>query len=162
MADVDLLLEWENNPLHWEVSGTIAPYSRSSIEALVKQADLSIYQTGQLRFMIDEIESRSSIGTLDLFEFDAFHKRAGVGILIALPDKRGKGLAAESLSLLKKYAFEHLRLHQLYCNILHDNIRSIDLFKSAGFSVTGEKKEWIRVSGSYKNQLFMQLLKSEL
>lgn len=161
-SDVDLLMEWENSSEHWEVSGTISPYSRGSIEALVKQADLNIYQTGQLRLMIHDESDKKTIGTIDLFDFDAFHHRAGVGILIALTERRGRGLASESLALLKNYAFNHLGLHQLYCNVLADNSRSLELFKSAGFSITGERRDWVRVNGSYKNQYFMQLLKEEL
>ena len=162
VSDVDLLMDWENSSEHWEVSGTISPYSRTAIEALVKQADLNIYQTGQLRLMIHDESDKTTIGTIDLFDFDPFHCRAGVGILIALAERRGRGLASESLTLLKKYAFAHLGLHQLYCNVLSDNARSLELFKSAGFSITGERKEWVRVNGVYKNQYFLQLLKEEL
>lgn len=161
-SDVDLLMEWENSSQHWEVSGTISPYSRGSIEAFVKQSDLNIYQTGQLRLMICDESDGATIGTIDLFDFDAFHQRAGVGILIAQADRRGRGLAAESLGLLKDYAFNHLGLHQLYCNVLSDNTRSLELFKAAGFIVTGEKRDWIRVSGSYKNQYFMQIVNEKL
>ena len=160
--DVDLLMEWENDPDHWDVSGTIAPYSRSSIESLVKQSELNIYQTGQLRLMISDTSDAATVGTIDLFDFDAFHHRAGVGILIALTNRRGRGLATESLRLLIDYTFNHLGLHQLYCNVLTDNTRSVELFKSAGFIITGERKEWVRVNGSYKNQYFMQLLNKRL
>ena len=132
-SDVDLLMKWENSTEHWEVSGTIAPYNRGSIELLIRQSELNIYQTGQLRLMICDESDASTIGTIDLFDFDAFHHRAGVGILIAIAERRGRGLAAESLALLKEYAFNHLGLNQLYCNVLTDNVRSIELFKSAGF-----------------------------
>ncbi len=158
-ADVDLLMAWENNTSNWNLSGTIAPYSRASIESFVKQSDLTIYQTGQLRLMIDLKSEQATIGTLDLFDFDVFHRRAGVGILIANEANRGQGLASESLKLLIDYAFDHLGLHQLYCSVLEDNLRSTQLFKSSGFSITGKKSHWIREGEVFKDQYFMQLLK---
>ena len=156
--DVDRMMKWENDPANWEVSGTIAPYSRSSMESLVRQSDQGVFQSGQLRLMIDEIQTTETIGTLDLFDVDPLHRRAGVGILIAIPEKRRNGLAAESLSLLRDYAFDHLGLHQLYCNVLTDNPASLHLFEKAGFAKTGEFKDWIKRSSCYKNQYFLQLL----
>lgn len=157
-ADVDLLMEWENNSENWEVSGTIAPFSRNSIEGLIQQAHLSIFQTGQLRLMINRNTDQKCVGTIDLFDFDAFHQRAGVGVLIARAEDRGLGYAAESLDLVRSYAFEHLGLHQLYCHILTDNEKSISLFMSAGFEISGVQKAWIRVKKEFKDQYFMQLI----
>lgn len=159
-ADVDLLIQWENCTANWEVSGTIAPYSRSAMETFIKHSELTVFQTGQLRLMIESRSNTSTIGTIDLFDFDAFHRRAGVGILIALPEQRNQGIASESLQLLKEYAFGHLGLHQLYCNILSDNSVSIKLFKAAGFTISGNQHDWIRINNTYKDLYFMQLLKT--
>ena len=157
-GDIDLLMQWENDPDNWEISGTIAPYSRATLESFIKQSDLSVFQTGQMRLMIDLLSDKRTIGTIDLFEFDPFHRRAGVGILIG-GEHRGKGYGKESLSLLINYVFDHLGLHQLYCNVLSDNQMSLKLFESAGFDITGERKQWIRVNEDYKGQYFMQLFK---
>jgi hypothetical protein len=49
-----------------------------------------------------------TIGSIDLFDFDHFHGRAGVGILIADPADRKKGYASAALACLVNYAFETL------------------------------------------------------
>ena len=159
--DVNLLMKWENSTENWGVSGTLAPFNRAAIEAFVKQSDRNMYQTGQLRLMIQSCAGNNTIGTIDLFDFDPFHHRAGVGILIALPEMRGQGLASESLKLLKEYAFSHLDLNQLYCNVLCDNSSSVKLFEASGFVITGEQRQWIRINDHYQDQYFMQLLKNK-
>mgnify|MGYP000557256596 CR=1 FL=1 len=45
-------------------------------------------------------------------------------------ENRGKGTGTEALKLLVSYCFNHLRLHQLYCNINEENINSVHLFKN--------------------------------
>jgi len=158
--DVDLLMQWENNIVNWEVSGTITPFSRNLLQQYIDNAHLDIYQVGQLRLMIQEGEGQT-IGTIDIFDFDAFHHRAGVGILIGDQAKRGNGYASESLRLVKKYCFEHLGLKQIYCNILVDNTLSLNLFQKAGFEITGTRHQWVRSGGQYKDQHFLQLFREE-
>lgn len=157
--DLNLLVNWENDPANWEVSGTIAPYSRELMRKYVNNAHLDIYKTGQLRLMIVEKESSATIGTIDIFEFDAFHQRAGLGILIADAQNRGKGLAFEAVNLVRDYCFKHLGIHQLFCNIMADNDVSLHLFKKAGFTINGTQHQWVRSNGSFKDQHFLQLIK---
>lgn len=157
--DIDQLMQWENNIDNWEVSGTITPFSRNLLQQYINNAHLDIYQIGQLRLMIQEGEE--TIGTIDIFDFDAFNQRAGIGILIGDQSKRGNGFASESLRLVKKYCFDHLGLTQLYCNILVDNELSLNLFKKAGFEITGTRHKWIRSGGVYKDQHFLQLFRNE-
>ncbi|HNO71143.1 MAG TPA: GNAT family N-acetyltransferase, partial [Bacteroidia bacterium] len=73
------------------------------------------------------------IGCIDLFNFDAEIKKAGIGILIS-EEFRKNGFASEALKLLITHCFNKLYLRQLYCNIHADNIASLNLFKKNGFS----------------------------
>src|SRR5690606_19278927 len=157
--DIDLLMQWENNIVNWEVSGTITPFSRNLLQQYIDNAHFDIYQVGQLRPMIEEGEE--TLVTIDIFDFDAFNNRAGVGMLIGDPAKRGNGFASESLQLVKKYCFEHLGLKQMYCNILVDNTLSLKLFQKAGFQITGTRHQWVRSGGQYKDQHFLQLFRDE-
>jgi len=81
--------------------------------------------------------------------------------LIVEPGERNKGAGAEALSLLCDYAFSALDLHQLYANILEDNQASIHLFKKMGFEEIGIKKEWIRTSKGFKNEIMYQKINSD-
>ena len=159
-ADVDLLYSWENNMDLWLVSNTIAPFSKAQLARYVKNAALDIYQTKQLRLMIDALkEDRvdETVGIIDMFDFDPYHNRAGVGIMINRKWS-GRGLAASALRLFMDYAFNTLHLHQLYCNIAASNSPSIRLFETAGFKLVGVKKDWLKAETGYEDELLFQCL----
>jgi diamine N-acetyltransferase len=156
--DLELLYDWENNESFWIISNTITPFSRYTLKLYIENSHKNIYETGQIRLMIDLIADRITIGTVDIFDFDHFHRRAGVGILIADPVHRRKGYASMSLTCLTDYCFKTLQLHQLYCNILANNTESIELFKKQGFTETGIKKDWVKTSGGYLDEYIFQLI----
>ena len=112
--------------------------------------------------MIDIIHENEhqtkTIGTVDLFEFDPFHNRAGVGILIGEADERKKGYASLVLDKIILYAFDTLQLHQLFCNISEENTESLKLFEKKGFQVTGTKKEWLKTKDGYLNEYTLQMI----
>jgi diamine N-acetyltransferase len=159
--DLELLYEWENNISYWIISNTISPFSKYTLKRYLENSHKNIYETGQIRLMIEHIADKMTIGTIDLFDFDPFHKRAGLGILIANEDYRRKGYASMSLTCLIAYCFETLQLHQLYCNILQNNSESMDLFKKHGFVQTGLKKDWIKTSDGYLDEYSFQLINKE-
>ncbi len=156
--DLELLYEWENNGDYWTISNTITPFSKYTLKRYIKNSHKSIYETGQLRLMIVHAEDKVTIGTIDIFDFDPFHSRAGLGILIAREEYRRKGLASMALKCLVDYCFDTLHLHQLYCNILGNNSESMDLFKKAGFTETNVKKDWIKTASGYLDEHFFQLI----
>ena len=102
--------------------------------------------------------SCKTIGAIDLFNFDPFHLRAGIGILIGPKELRGKGFASQALKLVIDYAFAWLGLHQLYCNISPDNTISLKLFKTHGFEVIGEKKDWVFDGKKWHSEYLLQLI----
>ncbi len=156
--DIDLLYKWENDTSIWKVSNTQTPFSRFVLEQYVASSHLDIHTNKQLRLMITTKQGRD-IGCVDLFDFDPQHQRAGIGILIADPADRGQGFASEVLILLIHYCFFQLHLHQLYCNVLADNTGSILLFQKHKFTITGIKKDWIRVGDVFIDELTMQLIR---
>jgi diamine N-acetyltransferase len=163
-ADIDLIFRWENDTRIWHLGNTLAPFSRFAIEQFVLDTDRDIFSSKQLRFMIgwhSSVAETTTIGSIDLFDFDPFHKRAGIGILIDEPFRR-KGFALEALSLLTEYCFHTLNLHQIYCTIGDDNSESIKLFEKAGFVQCGIKKEWLYRNGSFSDELIFQLINNRL
>jgi len=158
-SDVDFLFELENDIKLWHVSQTRNPLSRFDMEQYIFSLEKDPFKAGNVRFIIESAVEKNILGTVDLFEIDALNKRAGVGIVI-LEKHRNKGYAFEALSLVKKYSFEVLDLHQLYCNIETDNELSLKLFTSAGYEISGVKKEWNRKNGRWIDEYFLQLINS--
>ncbi|UOY09356.1 GNAT family N-acetyltransferase [Muricauda sp. SCSIO 64092] len=155
--DLDFLYALENDTEIWEISNTLKPYSRAVLKNYLGNAHRDIYEVKQLRLCICNPKDES-VGFIDLFDFDPKHSRAGIGIILNTTN-RNKGLGAEALSLLLDYTFSVLDLHQVYANILEDNLTSIHLFEKLGFQRVGVKKDWIRWDGKFKNELLYQKLK---
>ena len=159
--DVDFIYQMENDPAVWHAGNTVVPYSRFQIEQYALTSQFNIYTDKQLRLMVDLIKSsqkKKTIGSIDLYDFDPIHKRAGVGILI-VQDEREKGFASESLGLLTRYCFDVLMLHQLYCSISPDNTKSLGLFQKHGFVRFGIKKDWRLKEGKWTDEIMFQLIK---
>ncbi len=155
IIDVDTLYRWENDPSVWSVGISLAPYSRKQLWEYVNNYDADIYSARQLRLMITLDESGETIGTLDLFDFDAANSRCAVGILIA-PPYRMHGYGLRTLELAAKYCREVYSLHQLYCTIGADNEASRNLFEKAGYRISGRLRSWLRSANTYRDAFIYQ------
>lgn len=156
--DVNFLYELENDNRLWHLSNTLTPFSRFDLEQYILLQDKDIFAAKQARFVIVlKSESHQPAGTVDLFDFEPQHQRAGVGIMV-LEKFRNEGVATTALEILTGYAFDHLGLHQLYCNIEEDNILSLKLFQKTGFQICGKKMEWNRRGNQWINEYLLQLI----
>ena len=157
--DIELLYQWENNIEIWEVSNTKVPFSKYILAQYLKESAKDIYTLKQLRLIIQN-EKQEPVGAVDLFDFEPYHLRAGVGILIHNKNDRKQGYASDSLMALSNYALNILGLKQLYANISADNPASIQLFEKAGFKKAGLKKDWLNTPAGWKDEiLFQKMLK---
>lgn len=181
-VDVDILYKWENDTSLWNAGVTYAPLSRKQLWDYINNYDGDIFSAKQLRFIIDlneknidsteniDIESHdnsvknqnkskplfpTSIGTIDLFDFDPINSRCGIGILIA-EDYRQNGFGIDALNLVIDYCRKRLALHQLYCTIAEDNIPSRKLFDKAGFQTSGRLKSWLHTPPTYTSAYLLQ------
>jgi len=159
-SDVDLLYDWENNTQLWPLTNTIAPLSRFVIEQYVLNSHLDIFNTRQLRMMIDDLASGKTIGTIDLFDFEPSHQRVGIGIFL-LESERSTGKASEALDLLINYCFKTLMVKQVFCNIIPENEISIAMFSKKGFELIGTKKSWLQFGNHWHDENMYQLLNPE-
>ena len=98
-TDIDQILKWENDPEIWTVSNTQAPYSRQMVWEYLENYTGDIYASRQLRLVMTlALQPDTSIGTVDFLNFNPFHNRAELGMLID-SDYRGElrvALANES------------------------------------------------------------------
>ncbi len=146
----------------WVYSETLKPFSKQQLKQYIKGINQDIYQAKELRLMIEtEKETPQTVGIIDLFDFDPYHNRAGVGIMVHKSFQK-QGYASEALDLFIQYCFNTLGLHQLFCSISVNNKESIQLFQSKGFSCCGVKKQWRKVGRVFVDEGFYQLLNEKL
>ena len=155
--DLDELYKWENDPSIWKVSCTQTPFSRYILKKYIEESHRDIVEAKQLRLIIENLEEKP-VGAIDLFDYEPFHLRAGVGILIYDIEERRRGLATDALELLMQYCKKTLGLNQLYANIGSSNFPSINLFEKSGFRKVGIKEKWNRTSEGWSSEILYQKL----
>lgn len=155
--DVELLYKWENNTLLWQFSNTVVPLSKYNLFEYIKNSGTDIYSTRQLHLIIQKkgLDNRN-VGSIELFDFEPFHKRIGVGVMIYEKADRKKHLASQALDLITEYCFYYLNVRQIYCNISEKNTDSLLLFQKKGFEVVGLKKDWLNHAGGFENEYLLQ------
>ena len=80
--DLKVLYEWENDTELWIYGSTIAPFSKYILKKYIATYNTDIFETNQLRFIIESKQDGNVVGIIDLFDFDPFNNRAAVGILV--------------------------------------------------------------------------------
>ena len=140
----------------WEVSNTQKPFSKFILQQYLNNSHTDIYEARQLRLVITSKEDQKKIGLVDLFDFDPFHKRLGLGILI-LKAFQNQGFAFETIQLVKEYAFKFFDLHQIYAHVPLTNKPSLQLFEKSGFIRNGIQKDWLKLDGGFTDVALYQI-----
>jgi diamine N-acetyltransferase len=153
--DTELLYLWENNMEIWNVSNTKTPFSKYILAEYIIESVKDIYESKQLRLIIQN-ENLEPVGAVDLFDFDPYHMRAGIGILIHDAKNRNHGYATDALNAIFNYALEVLGLKQIYANISAKNEVSIHLFEKTGFEKTGTKRNWLKTITGWEDEIILQ------
>ena len=154
--DLGVMMQFENTPSMWEVSTPTGPYSRFYLKQYIETNKNDLYEDRQLRLMIESPEKRV-VGIIDLFNFEPFHNRAEVGIVVA-KECRQKGVGELALRLLIAHSFDFLGLHQLYVHIDVTNESCRRLFQKCGFEECGYLKDWMRTAKTFRDVVVMQLM----
>lgn len=147
-TDLPFLYQWENDASAWADGANHNPLSQQDLRAYIESTTGDIYRDGQLRLIIEEqisnLKSKISnttLGCIDLFDFDPRNRRAAIGMYIA-PEHRGKGVGKEALRLLEQYAFGHLNLRVLYAVIATNNTACTTLYRNAGYTGSSPLPQW--------------------
>lgn len=147
-TDADILLQLMNDPeTEFMLGGYSFPISMTNQNEWIKNLEA---RTEILRCMIVSCEDQKAIGTVILSDID--YKNGIAQIHIKMIQKaRGKGYGKATIQLIKKYAFEELRLHLLYATVNEYNKASRNLFEGEGFQLEGILKSRIYKQGKCHN-----------
>lgn len=156
--DIDPIYHWENDPSVWEHSIHHTPFSRHELTQYIMEASLSdIYSAKQLRLIAEDNETNQAVGCIDITNFDPYHQRAEVGIIVDL-SFRNRGYGRAIINALIPFCSSSLQLHQLYCIITASNIQSIRIFEANGFIRSATLPHWIKTSGGWTDATLLTKL----
>ncbi len=135
-GDIDLVVEWENDPELWPVTDDAGPFTREEIVRFLEQS-CSLQKDKQERWILED-ETGAGIGCIDLFDFDETEGSCGIGVVIPKLENRMKGYAVSGIrQLIQKLRNDSL-IHRLNCMIFPENIASMRLFQKLGFQEMGK------------------------
>lgn len=154
--DLDCMMQFENAPSLWEVSNATGPYSRFYLKQYIETNKNDVFSDRQLRLMIESPE-KQVVGIIDLFNFDPFHNRAEVGVVVK-EEVRQQGVGYLALELLTIHCFEYLGIRQLYATIDVTNQACRKLFLKCGFEECAYLKDWMRTGNTYRDVVMVQRL----
>ena len=155
--DLEQLYAIENNLDDWEFSCMNAPFSHYALRDYIanQHCDLTIDQ--QVRLVVcDDENEQQVIGLADIFNFDARHRRAEIGLIIG-KTFRNHGYATEAAKLLVDYASRTCLLDQIYAFISKDNEQCCRIFDKIGFNRVSILKNWFRNANSFSDSIIFQL-----
>ena len=98
------------------------------------------------------------IGIIAYLDFNCYQRKAELRKMIGDVVYRGKGLAREATQMWIDYGFKTLKLHKIYVNTLHHNLRNIKLNEDLGFQVEGILRNEVYFDGTYHDVLRMGLV----
>ena len=144
-SDLPFLYQWENDASVWADGANHNPLSQQDLRDYIESTTGDIYKDGQLRLIIEDLSTLnfqpSTLGCIDLFDFDPRNRRAAIGMYIA-PQYRGQGIGREAVRLLEEYAFDFLHLRIIYAIISTSNTACSELYRQAGYTPSSVLPSW--------------------
>lgn len=139
--DLELLYTIENDRRLWHVSNTTSSYSRYTLRQYIAEGQ-TLSSCGQLRQAVCLAENGCAVGLIDLFNYEAKHRRAETAIAL-LENYRGKGYGAAALRLICDEARSLHHLHTLHALVAESNLPSRRLYAGADFVCRATLPDWI-------------------
>lgn len=97
------------------------------------------------------------MGTVSLKNINYNDKNAEYAIVLR-NIARGKGYANIATEDILNIAFNELKLHKVYLNVLIDNTRAVTFYEKFGFTLEGESKDHFFINGCFKSIKWYSIL----
>ncbi len=112
-------------------------------------------------FAIADRKSHRHIGNVKLGPINWVHRRAMFGIMIGEKQFWGRGIGQEVTRLVVEYGFQRLNLNRIDLGVLAAHEAAIRCYEAVGFKAEGTFREEMFCDGTYRDRLWMGLLRSE-
>lgn len=157
-SDMAKSIVWRNDP---EIRDNALGYRFPVTERMEQDwydAALSDSKT-RVVFAIETLGDEELIGFVHLDRIDWISGVCFLGIVIGEKAYQGKGMAADAMQTLLRYAFDCLNLRKICLEAPAFNARAIDLYTRLGFSQEGRLCEQLYMEDKYHDLVLMGLLR---
>jgi RimJ/RimL family protein N-acetyltransferase len=156
--DLALLGRWHNDAL---MCATFYPLFLMSESALRNWHRDLLTSPNRMRFMIQRLGDRLTVGIVGLEHIDYRNQEAELAGLVVAPEERRHGWATKGVQTLSCYAFDDLNLHRLYVRIYGSNHAAQRVFEKAGFQCEGVARQAVFHDFCYEDVIYMAVLREE-
>lgn len=144
IKDAPLMLEWMKDP-------EIACWFRFDSKTMNLERCTSFIinaeeDNSNIHYAVYDTETDEYLGTISLKNMDLKAKRAEYAISMR-KKTHGTGAATIASQLLLEFAFNTLKLKEIYLNVLSDNRRAKSFYKKIGFEFVKSEKDAILANG---------------
>lgn len=161
LSDLPMLLSWRSDPSAYGSFFEFEPTPLSAQEDWYRRHCLSGLEKN---FIIETtLETHPiPIGLISILNINWRSRHAELGrLLLGNRTFRGLGHAPEAIALICEYAFDHMNLNKVYCEVLVSQGRVISLHKKFGVVEEGLRKEHIFKRGAYEDVVILALFRDE-
>ena len=160
-GDLSALREWVNE-------AQTTRYLSSNYWCAQSQTDSESFLNNMMQgskfaynFVIADARDERYLGQLDIFRVNWQLRQGEIGMVIGLPENRGKGYGTEALKLLQDFAFGTLGLERLELEVALPNESAHRCYQKVGFVDEGVRRHAFFCEGQFCDLAMMSMLKSE-
>lgn len=113
------------------------------------------------QFAIHDRATGAAIGICGLDDINSDNGTAEFSILIGDASFRGSGYGTEATRLLLAYAFDVLRLNNVWLQVSSNNPGAIRAYEKAGFKLIGIRRESVRVGRDLIDDVYMDAIATD-
>jgi len=121
----------------------------------------SSYNRSFILFQLIDKGSDNIIGRSGLHNWNAEHKRAEIGYLMADESFKMKGLMSEAVESIIDYGFNKMNLHRIEALVGTNNIPSLRIMEKNNFIKEGLLRQHYYIDGKYENSVMFSKLHIE-
>ncbi|NJE81115.1 N-acetyltransferase [Olsenella sp. SW781] len=119
-------------------------------------------RSNTVRCAIVEHEEPSRIlGLVTLAGIDWVNRSCTMHIMIGAEENRGRGLGTFAVDAILSHAFLDLNLRRVELSVLSSNERARRLYRRAGFTEEGVRREAVLKGGRYEDMVTMAVLRKD-
>jgi RimJ/RimL family protein N-acetyltransferase len=159
--DIDSIMENWNTYESRIGTGRFIPESKLQREEWIEKTHKQAKEGTGYAFSIISKKSKEFLGTCSLRRINFINRGAFLSISIHNPSNHDKGYGTDAVKCLLRFGFEILNLHRIELHVYEFLERAIHVYEKLGFKKTGLRREASFIAGEYRNDLVMDILRTE-
>lgn len=157
--DCEGMLEWMHDPeINYFYTDKIRNATEEDVLRFIQVAEKEKKEGITYHYAVVN-EQDEYLGTISLKNIELVK---GAEYAISMRGKyHGQGIASWATQEILGIAFEQLKLHRVYLNVLSDNTHANRFYERNGFRYEGQSRECIQINGEMKSLNWYAVLESE-